>query len=254
VRKAILLLLASFALSITGAGSILAQDWPMFHHDLQNTGYTTSPSTNNVLWSYPTGDEVFSSLAVAEGYVFVGSWDKKVYCLRASDGSLIWSYPTGDEVFSSPAVAEGYVFVGSDDHNVYCLDASDGSLIWSYGTGWSVDSSPAVADGKVLVGGGDHKVYCFGSEELGGIPTGLVAYPNPFSLSRDSSLTFSGSSVLYAKIQIFTLGGELVRTLEDKYGMNQISWDGKNETGDKVARGTYIYVTEDARGKITIVE
>lgn len=86
------------------------------------------------------------------------------------------------------------------------------------------------------------------------IPTGLVAYPNPFSLSRDSSLTFSGSSVPYAKIQIFTLGGELVRTLEDKYGTSQISWDGRNEKGNEVARGTYIYVTKDTRGKIAIVE
>src|ERR1700739_3562056 len=30
---------------------------------------------------------------------------------------LRWSYPPGNGVFSSPAVANGVVYIGSDDHN-----------------------------------------------------------------------------------------------------------------------------------------
>ncbi|NIO11826.1 MAG: PQQ-binding-like beta-propeller repeat protein, partial [Deltaproteobacteria bacterium] len=55
-------------------------------------------------------------------------------------------------VYSSPAVAEGRVYVGSDNDTVFCLDASDGGLVWCYETGGNVGSSPAVADGKVYVG------------------------------------------------------------------------------------------------------
>ena len=49
--------------------------WPMFHHDLNHTGYSTStgPETNNVLWSYETGDSVSSSPAVVDGKVYLGS-------------------------------------------------------------------------------------------------------------------------------------------------------------------------------------
>jgi len=136
--------------------------WPMFRHDLTHTGYSTSkaPDTNNVLWSYTTGSFVDSSPAVADGKVYVGSSDDKVYCLDAATGSLMWSYPTGYWVRSSPAVADGKVYVGSSDDKVYCLDAISGSLVWSFPTGGDVWSSPAVADGKVYVGSWDNNVYC----------------------------------------------------------------------------------------------
>jgi|GEM_PF-2059937 len=85
-------------------------------------------------------------------------------------------------------------------------------------------------------------------------PPGVVAYPNPSSLSRHTNLTFWGTGVPYAKIRIFTLAGELVKTLDEKYGTSKVSWDGRNEKGDKVARGIYIYVVENSTGKIAIVK
>ncbi len=86
------------------------------------------------------------------------------------------------------------------------------------------------------------------------VPTGAVAYPNPFSLSRHTNLAFWGTYVTYVEIQIFTLGGELVRTLEETGGASKLSWDGRNEKGDKVARGIYIYIVKEVRGKIAVVE
>jgi hypothetical protein len=66
---------------------------------------------------------------------------------------LKWNYTTGGYVFSSPAVANGVVYVGSLDHNVYALNASTGAKVWTYTSGSSVESSPAVANGVVYVGG-----------------------------------------------------------------------------------------------------
>lgn len=86
------------------------------------------------------------------------------------------------------------------------------------------------------------------------IPGGAVAYPNPFSLSRHAGLTFWGTSVAHAKIQIFTLAGELVKTLEETYGAGKVLWDGRNEKGVKVARGVYVFVVGSYSGKIAIVE
>jgi len=125
MKKASLLFLTCVALSIGGTGSGSAQDWPMFRHDLQHTGYSTSrsPLISNLLWEYPTGRNVYSSPAVVNGKVFIGSNDHNVYCLDESSGSLIWSYLTQGAVKSSPAVVNGKVFVGSFDHNVYCLRA-----------------------------------------------------------------------------------------------------------------------------------
>jgi outer membrane protein assembly factor BamB len=75
------------------------------------------------VWNFAAGNAVESSPAVADGYVYVGSWDGNVYCLDASTGVKVWNYTTGGLVESSPAVAGGYVYVGSTDKNVYCLDA-----------------------------------------------------------------------------------------------------------------------------------
>jgi outer membrane protein assembly factor BamB len=68
----------------------------------------------------------------------------------------------GGEVYSSPAVANGVVYVGSFDSNVYALNASTGAKLWSYYIGGEVYSSPAVANGVVYVGRHNHKLFAFG--------------------------------------------------------------------------------------------
>ena len=136
--------------------------WPTLHHDLTHAGYSTStgPLTNQLLWNYTTGNIVdYSSPAVINGEVYVGSNDNYVYALDAATGAYIWSYKTGNSIDSSPAVADGIVYVGSEDHNVYALNATTGTKIWSYGTGDEVESSPAVANGVVYIGSDDNNLY-----------------------------------------------------------------------------------------------
>jgi outer membrane protein assembly factor BamB len=134
--------------------------WTMFHHDLSHTGFSasTGPDTGNILWTYTTGGAVESSPAVADGKVYVGSWDHNIYCLDAASGTLVWRYTTGDLVSSSPAVVNGKVYVGSYDGNIYCLDAASGTLVWRSSGFGIVASSPAVVNGEVFVG-------CLGRED-----------------------------------------------------------------------------------------
>jgi outer membrane protein assembly factor BamB len=47
-------------------------------------------------------------------------------------------------------MANGVVYVGSYDGNVYALNARTGALLWKYTTGGTVESSPAVANGVTL--------------------------------------------------------------------------------------------------------
>ena len=136
--------------------------WPMFHHDSSHSGYSTSnaPTTNQTLWNYTTSYNVFSSPAVANGKVYIGSEEGSVYCLDASTGAKLWNYTTKAPVFNAAAVADGQVYIGSVDGSVYCLDASTGAKLWNYTTGNRVHSSPAVVEGKVYIGSHDHSVYC----------------------------------------------------------------------------------------------
>jgi len=137
-------------------------NWQMFHHDSSRTGYSTSraPNTNEIIWTYTTGDYVDSSPAVVDGTVFIGSGDYKIYALKADTGEHIWNYTTEGPVRSSPAVANGKVFVGSNDGKVYALNSTTGVPVWNYSIGTAVwYSSPAVSDGKVFIASTDHKIY-----------------------------------------------------------------------------------------------
>jgi outer membrane protein assembly factor BamB len=159
--------------------------WPMFHHDLNHTGVSSSsaPETNTLLWMSPTGYWLEASPVVADGKVFIGSEDKKLYCFDALTGAELWNYPTYDLIVSTPAVADGRVYFGSTDHRVRCLNESTGALIWDYCTGWIIaQSSPAVVDGKVFIGSHDYKVYCLDAKtgsELWEFPTGYFISSSP---------------------------------------------------------------------------
>src|SRR5271157_3938054 len=148
--------------SFLGSSNPTGDEWPMRGGQLNHTGVslTTPLEGKGLTWSYSTGSYVYSSPAVANGCVYVGSDDHNVYCLNASTGSFIWFYNTEDWVQSSPTIAGGRVYVGSDDHDVYCLNATTGSFIWSYATSGIVISSPAVASGFVYVGSWDDNMYC----------------------------------------------------------------------------------------------
>ena len=49
-------------------------------------------------------------------------------------------------------------------------------------------------------------------------------------------------------VEIYTLGGRLVRKLT---GSNLVVWDGRNEEGESVTIGIYIYAITDGDGKRT---
>jgi parallel beta-helix repeat protein len=127
---------------------------------------------------------VYSSPAVADGRVYVGSYygdGGTVYCLDALTGAHIWDHGTNGGGDSSPAIADGRVYVGSDNGKVYCLDALTGDEIWNYEM-WRVYSSPTVVDGRVYVGSGDGKVYCldaFTGAEIWNYSTGSQVYSSP---------------------------------------------------------------------------
>ncbi|HWR64374.1 MAG TPA: PQQ-binding-like beta-propeller repeat protein [Candidatus Thermoplasmatota archaeon] len=141
--------------------------WSMFRHDAMHSGVstTTAPDTAEVLWSYQTDFIISSSPAISHGRVYIGSWDRSIYCLDMDSGALLWNYSTSSEITSSPTVANGKVYVGSQDTYLYCLDAIDGSLLWDFKTGFMVETSPTVVDETVIFGSSDGSLYCLNTQD-----------------------------------------------------------------------------------------
>ena len=121
--------------------------------------YALDADDGSKRWEYSTDNWIYSSPTVADGTVYVGSYDDDVYALDSADGTEIWSYTTGDSIYSSPTVADGTVYLGSFDGKVYALDAADGTNLWNYETEDSIFSSPTVADGTVYIGSDDGNLY-----------------------------------------------------------------------------------------------
>ena len=75
----------------------------------------------------------------------------------------------------------------------------------------------------------------------------LLNYPNPFT--NQTAFYFEHNQAnnnLEVMIQIFTISGILVKTIETQltnnaFNSGPIAWDGTDDYGDKIGRGTYIY-------------
>lgn len=83
----------------------------------------------------------------------------------------------------------------------------------------------------------------------------VLNYPNPFTTHTDFYFEHNQScEFLDVQIQVFTISGKLVKTINktiDSPGFRSepISWDGKDDFGDRIGRGVYVY-----RVKITSSE
>jgi len=130
--------------------------WTMFHYDQLRDGVTpaSGPASPNLMWSYTTGNIVYPSPIITDGYVFIPSYDGTLYALDEYTGSLIWSFATGGNVFATPAIANGVVYVASKNGYVYALNEQTGSVIWSLANDnlTPVTSSPVIADGMLFYG------------------------------------------------------------------------------------------------------
>jgi hypothetical protein len=70
----------------------------------------------------------------------------------------------------------------------------------------------------------------------------VMNYPNPFP--NQTAFTFDLNLEADVRVKIYTLSGRLIRTLElpnAQRGFNMLPWDGRDEDGDELANGVYIY-------------
>lgn len=130
--------------------------------------YALDAASGALVWKFQTGDVVHASPAIAEGTLFVGSWDTYFYALDARTGKEKWRFKTGEDpeihnqigIQSSAAVANGVVYFGCRDSNLYALDAQTGAKKWAYNNKGSwVIGSPAVQGGRVYFATSDSAIF-----------------------------------------------------------------------------------------------
>lgn len=68
-------------------------------------------------------------------------------------------------------------------------------------------------------------------------------YPNPMNSETVFMFTLAGNLVTDCKIKVYTVSGKLIKTINStvNIGYNQIRWDGRDDDGDAVSNGVYLY-------------
>ena len=75
----------------------------------------------------------------------------------------------------------------------------------------------------------------------------VLNYPNPFTTHTDFYFEHNQAGGTFdIQVQIYTISGKLVKTIFDTqymegYRCSAISWNGLDDYGDKLAKGTYLY-------------
>jgi outer membrane protein assembly factor BamB len=141
----------------------------MFRADPARTGKHPGPGPAGdprLRWRVDLRGEVYSSPAVVEGVLYVGTKQGALLALDEVTGEERWRFDTGGGIIrSSPAVVDGTIFLAAG-YNLFAVDAESGQERWRTPIHFAGPSSPVAVDGFVYVSSEEGLVYSF--EEASG--------------------------------------------------------------------------------------
>lgn len=130
------------------------------------TGWLVSldRETGDEEWRIPTNGSIgWSSPAVVDDTVYIGTLGGTVYAVDTSDGEIEWEFDAAHQFFASPRIVDDTVYIGGRDFSghslshesypLYALDAKTGEVEWSFDVREGVFGAAAVDDDSVYVGG-----------------------------------------------------------------------------------------------------
>lgn len=215
---------------------LTANDWPMFHRDLEHSGNagTEGKLPQGILaWTFTTGGKIHSSPAVSNGIVYFGSQDYYIYAVDAATGRQIWAFKTRSFVESSPVVSGGVVYCGSNDGTLYALNAMTGEKIWTFSVKYSLQGSPAIADDVVYIGSDDYSFYA------------VDAASGKLKWKKQTGSLVQASPVVSDGIVIIGSADGICYTYDAKSGRVRLQYDNKSpvRTSAAVKDGTAYIVS-----------
>lgn len=235
--------LRTFAISIDSDDKVLElyEDNNFYNIPFYVTGDTTKPSMNLTI----DGNDIFDGEYIA---------NKPEIIVELSDPSLI---PITDTSSISIFLNNRYIsYKGNEEMLSINYSASNPKAIVNY--------KPTLEDGE-------YTLRVFGKDASGNIgdSSGITKtfnvesnakllnvynYPNPFV--DDTYFTFKLTQIPdQIKIKVFTIAGRLIKEIvlnngQLNFDLNKIHWDGRDEDGDQVGNGVYLYkVIMDVDGK-----
>ena len=103
--------------------------------DLPSQSNITKPSNQKALqpaWTFKINGKIFSTPAISDGSLVVGSSDSYIYSLDIKTGKLLWKYKANKSVLASPTIHKGVVYIGASDGVFRALELKTGKLVWEF--------------------------------------------------------------------------------------------------------------------------
>lgn len=116
--------------------------------------------TQNILWTFQTGDSVENYPSIYENKVYIGGYDRNIYALDLFSGKIDWFFSTNSPVRTNVAVADKIAYFANSEGTLYAVTSEKGSYLWSFKAKAGIETSPAIYDGKIYFGSWDKHLYC----------------------------------------------------------------------------------------------
>jgi outer membrane protein assembly factor BamB len=151
-----------------------ATTWPLGRGNALADGVakTTLPEQPEVVWKVTIEKGAFDGTPViADGVVYLGDMDGKVYAWNLADGRELWTYKVESGFIASPAIRipspqpspkgrGGILYIGDIDGKFYALDIKTGQPKWTFNADAEIDNGANFWKDNVLFGSQDSKLYC----------------------------------------------------------------------------------------------
>lgn len=141
--------------------------------------------------------DIDASPVIDGDYIYINSYDDKIYCVSKEKGEITWSANFGGA--STPLIYEDKVFVVSSKGEIAALSKKDGTEIWKYKTKQGVYTEPTLLNNIIVAGESQGKLQFFNSENgkrIGSFEPGRGVFSKP-SVYGDSLYFISGEGNVY---------------------------------------------------------
>jgi hypothetical protein len=159
-----------------------------------------------------------------------------LYPKFSEDGDIVIQYNTVD----NPGTTTNYCTVGIEDHTQLK------GLTYTHGNTYPLTATNLVPGLAIKFTTTPPDNYVANEDNVNALPvSNLRNYPNPFNPS--TTISFSVAKPGKAKLEIYNLKGQLVKTLVNGYvtaGENRSEWNGTDNNGNAVGSGLFFYRLE----------
>jgi hypothetical protein len=143
---------------------------------------------------------------------------------------------------------------GIDKLRMKITDKTTGAVVYDsqLGAADSSAASTAIGGGSIVIHTASGFLTAEAPASESGAPGTTALYPNvPNPFNPTTTLRFSVGEPGRIALRIYSVRGELVKTLKDEWvtpGGYQVSWDGRDQGGRPVASGAYFAMISNDRG------